>query len=260
MRSGSLELFVRLRWPLTVVALGVLALFAYRFTLRGTGELFDDAGETVRAVGRQIASIGERFRSGTITTTFVSSLPAVRGTGAGHLELATIEVEEILTTTDERRILWDQISLGETTSEIRVPVVYRYHLRLGDPWDIEVRGQTCRVLAPPIRASLPPAIDTERMRKRTESGWLRFDGEERLEALERSLTPTLAAYADDPRHVDLVREPARRTVAEFVRDWLLTEDHWREDRFRAIVVVFPDEIEDGFAVERPTLELELESR
>ena len=60
-------------------------------------------------------------------------------------------------TADERRILWDRFSLGETVSEIRVPVTYRYHLRLADAWEIEISDQTCIVHAPRIRASQPPA-------------------------------------------------------------------------------------------------------
>jgi hypothetical protein len=252
---GFHDTLIRLRWPATVVVLGLLLLFAYRWTLRGTGELLDSAGDAVRAVGEQIAAIGERFQSGTITRTFISSLPEVRGTGLGNLELATIEVEEILSSSDERKIFWDHVSLGETTSEIRVPVTYRYHLRLADDWEIEVSGQTCLVQAPSIRASQPPAIDTARMNKRTESGWLRFNAEDQLARLERDLTPTLEFYADDPRHVNLIREQARRTVAEFVRAWLLTEDHWRDDRFRTIVVVFPDEAGAESIFIRPTLEL-----
>jgi hypothetical protein len=39
----------------------------------------------------------------------------------------------------------------------------------------------------------------------------------------------------------LVREACRRRVAEFVRDWLLREDHWRSDRFSAVSVAFEDE-------------------
>ena len=52
-------------------------------------------------------------------------------------------------------------------------------------------------------------------------------------------------------------EQCRRTVAEFVRSWLLMEDHWREDRFRSIVVVFEDEeVGDPSQWMRPTLELQ----
>lgn len=254
--AGPTELLVRFRWPLTVIVLALMVLLAFRWTVRGTGEIVGEAGEAVRAIGEQIGAIGERFRTGTITRTFVSSIPRIHGTGLGNLELATVEVEEILSETDERRILWDRISLGETASEIRVPVTYRYHLRLSDPWEIEVSGQTCVVHAPVIRASQPPAIHTDRMVKRAESGWLRFDADEQLEELERSLTPTLEELAEDTRHLELVREQCRRTVAEFVRSWLLMEDHWREDRFRSIVVLFEDERVETPEFARPTLELQ----
>ena len=138
-----------------------------------------------------------------------------------------------------------------------MPVTYRYHLRLADAWEIEISDQTCIVHAPRVRASQPPAIHTERMTKRSESDWLRFNADQQLEELERSLTPTLEDYAEDERHLNLVREQCRRTVAEFVRSWLLMEDHWRDDRFRSIVVVFEDEaVAEPTQLMRPTLELE----
>jgi len=255
--AGLAELIVKLRWPLTVVMLALIVLLGVRWVLRGTGAVLDDAGDAVRAVGEQLASIGERFQTGTITRTFVSSIPKIHGTGLGNLELATVEVEEIISESDERWILWDRFSLGETVSEIRVPVTYRYHLRLADAWEIEISDQTCIVHAPRVRASQPPAIHTDRMTKRSESAWLRFNADQQLEELERSLTPTLEAYAEDERHLNLVREQSRRTVAEFVRSWLLMEDHWRDDRFRSIVVVFEDEkIAEPTQLMRPTLKLE----
>ena len=45
----------------------------------------------------------------------------------------------------------------------------------------------------------------------------------------------------DPAHLRIVREPCRKAVAEFVKNWLLREEHWREDRFTSVVVIFPDE-------------------
>jgi hypothetical protein len=257
-RSSTLaELIVQLRWPLTVIVLALMVLLGLRWTMRGTGEMLDDAGEAVRAVGEQLVAFGERFQTGTITRTFVTSIPRIHGTGLGNLELATVEVEELISEADEKRILWDRISLGETVSEIRVPVTYRYHLRLGDAWEVEISDQTCIVHAPRIRASQPPAIHTDRMSKRSESAWLRFNEDQHLEELERSLTPTLEEYAEDERHLDLVREQCRRTVAEFARSWLLMEDHWRDDRFRSIIVVFEgEEITEAPRLMRPTLELE----
>ena len=52
-----------------------------------------------------------------------------------------------------------------------------------------------------------------------------------MSTLEKSLTPRLNGYARTEEHLGVVREHARKTVAEFVRQWLMKEDHWREDRF-----------------------------
>lgn len=185
--------------------------------------------------------LAEKFRQQHITETFTSALPTFARSPGGNLELATSTSTETLTRTDERTIAWDMVYLGRTVSEISVPVTYRYHLVLRDPWKLDVVGNTCIVRAPAIRPSLPPAIHTDRMQKRSEAGWARFDAREQMAELERSLTPRLTRHAGDPRRLALVREECRKTVAEFVRDWLLREDHWRKDRFTAIQIVFADE-------------------
>ncbi len=189
----------------------------------------------------RLGGIAGKFRQQHITETFLSALPSLARTPGGALELATATSVETVTRTDERTIAWDMIYLGKTISEISVPVTYRYHLRLRDDWKLEVNGSTCVVRAPAVRPSLPPAIHTDKMQKRSEAGWARFDAREQLAELERSLTPRLARTAGDPRRLALVREECRKTVAEFVRDWLLREDHWRKDRFTAIQVIFADE-------------------
>jgi hypothetical protein len=74
-----------------------------------------------------------------------------------------------------------------------------------------------------------------------------------MEALERSITPTLTARAGEAEHIALVREPCRRRVAEFVRAWLLREDQWRDDRFAAVTVTFADEPARDPASLPPTL-------
>ena len=58
-----------------------------------------------------------------------------------------------------------------------------------------------------------------------------------------------AAGEGNPRLKDV------KTVAEFVRHWLLKEDHWRPDRFRAITVVFADEAIPDLTLAAPTLEV-----
>ena len=136
-----------------------------------------------------------------------------------------------------------------------MPVTYRYHLRLADPWRLDVSGQSCIVVAPSIRPSLPPAIHTDRMEKRSDEGWARFNAREQMAGLEKSITPTLSTYAVDKKHIDLVREQCRRTVAEFVKTWLLKEDHWRTDRFHTIKVIFADETNAAPEQVAPTIQL-----
>ena len=104
--------------------------------------------------------------------------------------------------------------------------------------------------APPFA---PPAIHTDRIERRAEAGWLRFDAAEQLAALERSLTPRLAGLARDPRHLAFAREPARLAVARFVRAWLLGREAWGADGVRAIAVTFADEGLAGEAALPPTL-------
>lgn len=189
----------------------------------------------------RMSGIAANFRQQRITETFLAAIPTLTRTPGGTLELATATATETLARSDERTIAWDMIYLGKTVSEISVPVTYRYHLQLRDAWKIEVTGGTCVVHAPAIRPSLPPAIHTDQMRKNSAAGWARFDAKEQMEELERSLTPRLTRYAGDVRHLALVREECRKTVAEFVRDWLVRENHWRQDRFSSIKVIFHDE-------------------
>lgn len=252
-RPTWLRLLVALRWPAALIVALVVVVVAVE---RACNRTYEQGRATVARVGEAAASIAERFRTGTITTTFVAAIPRLVQDGSLKLEVAAVEATETLTRSDERRVLFDLVSLGTTVTEIRVPVTYRYHLRLDEPWQLEVRGNDCLVRAPAIHPTLPPAIHTEGMEKRSESGWLRFDAAEQMAALERRLTPTFSLRAGNRDHLELVRETCRRKVAEFVRNWLLAEDHWRRDRFSSVTVVFPDEEAGLVEAAPPTLRLE----
>jgi len=76
-----------------------------------------------------------------------------------------------------------------------------------------------------------------------------------MENLERGVTAALSERAVDSAHLELVRERCRRRVAEFVRSWLLQEDHWRSDRFRSVTVIFADEAAPEPSSISPTLVL-----
>lgn len=241
-----------LRWPLVAVLVAWLAFLAFHEMWR---TLREGPASALKEAAGAAGAIAERFRTGRISTTFTAALPRLQP-GAPSLELAAYEAVETFRRADERAVFFDLLPLGTNVAEIRVPVTYRYHVRLDDPWALDVRDRVCLVRAPRLRPTLPPAIHTDRMEKRGERGWLRFDLEEQMDELERSITPTLITRAGDPRTLELVREISRRRVADFVRDWLLREDHWRDDRFTAVAVAFEDEGKDPSALPAPTLRLE----
>lgn len=235
------------RWPLVVVLLGLFLLIAFIVSLNKSKQVYvdamDRAGRAADGMKKAVVDIASKFQRGTITETFTAAIPLIKGTGMGNLELATAETTESFEKSDMKTIGWDLLYIGMTSSEIKVPVTYRYHLKLSDPWKLDVTGQTCVVIAPPIRPSLPPAIHTDRMEKKSDRGWARLNADQQMTELEQSITPTLQRYAADPRHIRLVREECRKTVAEFVKMWLLKEDHWRTNRFNTIKVIFADEVE-----------------
>jgi hypothetical protein len=224
----------------TIVSVAVSGMLLFFLTQRACRTVEQIPARTVQEAGAAAERVAARFKSGTITETFLAALPTLQP-GGPVLELAAVEATETFRRTDERAVLFDLIPLGTNVTEIRVPVTYRYHVRLSDPWHLDARGPVCLVHAPRIHATLPPAIHTDRLERHAERGWLRFDLDEQMEALERSLTPRLSAYADSPAAIALVRETCRRHVADFVRTWLLREDQWRDGRFTAVVVVFEGE-------------------
>ncbi len=242
--SPWVSLMLGFRWPLALIVVAGLIFLVYRETLR-QGEAVVTG--TVDALARGAENISRNLLTGNVTESFLAAIPKIQNSGGGKLEVATAEAVETFQRSDERRVLWDAFSLGTTVSEIQVPVTYRYHLRLEDPWRIEVSGPICTVYAPQIRATQPPAIHTERMRKRVQEDLLRFDGDDQMTILEKSITPRLRQMAQNPQHIDLVRDKARETVREFVRQWLRLEDQWGDDGIQVIQVVFPEETDPASA-------------
>ena len=226
-------------WAMLILIIGaiVIAAFAYR-AYEKTGHVVKGV---VKSIVESIPAAAEKFKTGTITHTFVEHIPEVSPTHGDILELTTSRSNEDFTRSDSKSIAWNMIYLGTTVSEIRVPATFRYHLRLSDPWLLASREKVCLCLAPSFRPSLPTAIHTDQMQKSTASGWARFNKNGNLAELEQSITPDLDQRAGDSKHMKLVREACRQSVADFVKRWLMKEDFWRSDRFTSIVVVFPDE-------------------
>jgi hypothetical protein len=85
------------------------------------------------------------------------------------------------------------------------------------------------------------------------SGWARFDKRGQLDDLRRSMSAELEGRARDPARMALVREAARRTVAEYVEDWLLSRGEWQEGVFSSVKVYFLDEIDEGMTEQMRTV-------
>ncbi|MEM1180297.1 MAG: hypothetical protein AAGM22_18280 [Acidobacteriota bacterium] len=243
------DVILALRWPATLL-LGTLlliigALVAYKFTLDGAARGAEGLGRAADAVADRAERMASAFFTGDVTESFISSMPEIDRSGVGRLEVAALVLTEKLARADERRMFFDVVPLGTTKVEIEVPVTYRYHVPVTGDWHIEVRGPVCLVIAPPLEPTLPPAIHTDRLRSTSEEGLLRFDAGEQMAELQRSLTPRLSQRAASPQYMELVRDEARRGVADFVRAWLLRQDFWVDDRFSTIRVVFADEPESG---------------
>ena len=181
----------------------------------------------------------KQFTNENITASFVAAIPSI--TRELNLEVATATQTETFTQTSRRTLLWGWLDLGSSVVQVRVPVTYRYHIPLREPWELRVREQTVIVRAPLLRPSLPPAIHIDQIERLTVRGWCRGSPRALLQRLERQITPMLSEYAANPKQLNQVREASRLSVAEFVRLWLEREGQWQPGGFTAIQVQFADE-------------------
>ena len=186
-----------------------------------------------------IIELAQGFQRENITETFRQDLQEINNTGQGNLEVSIMKSTEHFKRRSSKTALWDLLDLGTTTTEIRVPATYRYHIKLSDEWKLDTEGQTVFVTAPALRASLPVAFDTGGTYKNINEGWARFNGYQQMAGLERNISFTLNRNAN--RNKKLVREQSRKTIERFVKHWLKRNEQWREDGFTNVRVVFADE-------------------
>lgn len=165
--------------------------------------------------------------------------PVTMRTNGGLLEVSTIKVSESFQSGSLDSNFRD--SIWKTATQIRVPVVYRYHIELAPEWKILLREKTFIVIAPAVKPTLPVAIETTKIEKRSSGAWSFFSGNSLLDKLERSISPTLAARAGSSKYIFLQREASRKTVTEFVEKWLVTQEQWKSAASFPIHVYFSDE-------------------
>jgi hypothetical protein len=181
------------------------------------------------------------FNHAVVEKDFIANIPTIFRTPGGNLELAGVSSTETFMSSDTTKFLNWNIPGATTMVIIKVPVIYRYHVPVLDKWDIQVTDNTCLICAPELRPTLPPAIQSEKMEIKTIEGPLAFHGAEQQAKLLQSLTPQLEMNAKDSTRLNLVREEARKTVAEFVQTWLLQRDEWGEKKVENIKVFFRGE-------------------
>jgi hypothetical protein len=163
----------------------------------------------------------------------------VMRTPGGLLEVSTITAEERFDSTTTHTILG--VPMGTTVAQIKVPSVYRYHIPLAKDWSLRLAGGVLIVIAPPVQASLPVAIDTSKLESFSAGIWSPITGPDAVSALQRSISQSLAAKATTPQLLALQREHARKTVTEFVQRWVVEQPRWRGTKTPVVIVFFADE-------------------
>lgn len=174
-----------------------------------------------------------------------STHPATRivdmPTNGGQFEIATVTATETIERESSGKYRFPggyTIDLGTTYSRIRFTAVYRYHLKMANVWQLELRpDRTCIVRTGPVEPTLPVAFDTATLERLTTSGWARFDKNANLAELEKGVTAELARASRN--HVALAMETGRPVVERWVSDWLLKYE--RDGRSYRVIVVYPGE-------------------
>jgi hypothetical protein len=134
-------------------------------------------------------------------------------------------------------------TLGTTTSEIQVPVTFRYYVALSEPWDLHVQvtpqGVLCDVVAPALKPLPDPSPNLSQMEIKSSNGWLRFNKDAVQADLMKDITESLnhRAFSQVPEHFAM----AHAGVEKFVKDWMLREYGLPSDVPIYLRVVFRNE-------------------
>lgn len=175
---------------------------------------------------------GEEVASGPGTEILVMRTPG------GELEVARI----IATEQFDKKFVYSVLGaeVGKTVAHIRVPATYRYHIELAPEWEVTRRGEVFKVITPPVKPTLPVAVDLAKMEKDVGGDWylVVLNDQQDLDALEREITAKLEEKAKSDVYVGWQRDGARKTVTEFVEKWLVTQQAWKAAEKPRIEVEF----------------------
>jgi hypothetical protein len=224
-------------WPLIAAVLGLAIIVALgaAYALRRVTALPGEMVEQGRGILRDLKSVAEGFRAGTVTTSFASYATEVSGTT--FLQFATLRQVEVFERKDTSSLLWGQLALPDVVVEARAPVEYTYYLDLNKTWNLKLEGDTILVAAPPIEFNTP-ALDASALRFEVREGSVFRDEAAVVEQLRHGLSDLAKVRAR--QHVALVRETGRRRTEQFVETWLSRA--FSDGARHHARVTFPDEV------------------
>lgn len=216
---------------LAVAAIGAAtAVYLWRSARRLPGELLDKSREVVR----DLRSIAEGFRTGTVTYAFAAEASELNGTT--RLQVATLRQVEVFERKDEAALFWGHLQLPDVIVEARAPVEYVYFLDLRKAWTFRLVEREIFVAAPALEFNTP-AVDASALRYEVRAGSVLRDEAQALERLRQGLTELSRARAR--QNQALVRETARHETERFVETWLARG--FGDSRDYRVRVVFADE-------------------
>ncbi len=173
-----------------------------------------------------------------ITSPLTEEMIVLRTPG-GMLEVSRIRATEVFKGTFAHEFF--AIDLDPTITDIRVPAVYTYRIPLAKEWKVLKVGEEFAVIAPQVEPALPVAVDLRKIEKHVSGNWSFFTGTDSLDAAERAITTKLALKARSRAYILLQKDEARKTVAEFVRNWLVTQRNFEHVDAGKVHVFFTDE-------------------
>lgn len=168
--------------------------------------------------------------------------PVILRVNGGALEVASIAGRKSFPKAVGPTILGKSIRYCREKASWVVPYKITYRVVLGERWKIRFNNGRIIAKVPELSPSLPVAIDTRKTKAGAQSScWFVPDMETRQKAFEQ-ISPKLEIMAKSQSSKNFARQAARKTIREFLRNWVFTQEAYPNIPPDApIKVIFPGE-------------------